>query len=151
MKIFRTALFRSTCERLFLESWTSIMETSLLSNLISTLTLSWRRPLSYRNQSIDLRSNMVSIWYGFYMIMASVMKELKSVFFKLSFFVRRKSVSIQWSSDHALLSYLLECKYNFEAMYFIFVMFCAIWYQFEQFKKLGKHPWRSVTFSRVAG
>ena len=30
------------------------------------LTLSWRRPLSYRNQSI-----------GFYMITASVMKELK--------------------------------------------------------------------------
>ena len=30
------------------------------------LTLSWRRPLSYRNQSIDLRSN------GLYMITASV-------------------------------------------------------------------------------
>ena len=33
-----------------------------------------RRPLSYRNQSIDLqRANQ---WTGFYMIMASVMKEL---------------------------------------------------------------------------
>ena len=31
------------------------------------LTLSWRRPLSYRNQSI---------WTGFYMITAAVMKEL---------------------------------------------------------------------------
>ena len=35
------------------------------------LTLSWRRPISYRNQSIDLRSK-----FGFYMISASVMKEL---------------------------------------------------------------------------
>ena len=38
------------------------------------LTLSWRRPLSYRNQSIDLRSKLRT---GFYMITASVMKELK--------------------------------------------------------------------------
>ena len=37
------------------------------------LTLSWRRPLSYRNQSIDLRSNQ---WTGFYMITAAVMKQL---------------------------------------------------------------------------
>ena len=35
------------------------------------LRYSWRRPLSYRNQSIDLRSKS-----GFYMITASVMKEL---------------------------------------------------------------------------
>ena len=39
----------------------------------SELTLSWRRPLSYRNQSIDLRANQ---WTGFYIITASVMKEL---------------------------------------------------------------------------
>ena len=40
-----------------------------------TLTLSWRRPLSYRNQSIDLfcKSNQ---WTGFYMITALVMKDL---------------------------------------------------------------------------
>ena len=40
-----------------------------------SLTLSWRRPLSYRNQSIDLfcKSNH---WTGFYMITAPVMKEL---------------------------------------------------------------------------
>ena len=36
-------------------------------------TLSWRRPLSYRNQSIDL---LVNQWTGFYMITASVMKGL---------------------------------------------------------------------------
>ena len=34
------------------------------------LTLSWRRPLSYRNQSIR------NHWTGFYMITGSVMKEL---------------------------------------------------------------------------
>ena len=39
------------------------------------LTLSWLRPISCRNQSIDLGSNQ---WTGFYMISASVMKCLKS-------------------------------------------------------------------------
>ena len=38
---------------------------------IMTLTLSWRRPLSYRNQS-----NSANQWTGFYMITASVMKGL---------------------------------------------------------------------------
>ena len=37
------------------------------------LTLLWRIPLSYRNQSIDLRSKSMD---GFYMITASVMKEI---------------------------------------------------------------------------
>ena len=37
------------------------------------LTLSWRGPLSYRNQSIDLQRNQ---WTGFYMITASLMKKL---------------------------------------------------------------------------
>ena len=36
-----------------------------------SLTLSWRRPLTYRNQSIDL-------WTCFYMITASIMKGLRS-------------------------------------------------------------------------
>ena len=36
-------------------------------------------PLSYRNQSIDLQSNR---WTGFYMITASVMKELNADFFE---------------------------------------------------------------------
>ena len=42
-----------------------------------SLTLSWRRPLSYRNQSIDLlcKSNH---WTDFYMITAPVMKELNN-------------------------------------------------------------------------
>ena len=39
--------------------------------LMFPLTLSWRMPLSYRNQS------SANEWTGFYMITASVMKELK--------------------------------------------------------------------------
>ena len=41
--------------------------------------LSRRRPLSYRNQSIDLRSPLIcgaNQWTGFYMITASVLKGL---------------------------------------------------------------------------
>ena len=41
----------------------------------SYLTLSRRRPLSYRNQSIDLRCG-VSQWTGFYMITASILQGL---------------------------------------------------------------------------
>ena len=49
----------------------------LLKKLIflRQLTLSWRRPLSYWNQFIDLRSKSMD-WFP-YMITASVMKELK--------------------------------------------------------------------------
>ena len=45
------------------------------------LTLSWRRSLLYRNQSIDLQSkSMVSIWFsGLYMIGTAVFKELKEI------------------------------------------------------------------------
>ena len=42
-----------------------------------TLTLSWRGPLSYRNQSIDLQSKSVD-W--FCMITASVMKRVNEYF-----------------------------------------------------------------------
>ena len=48
------------------------------------LTLSWRRPLLYRNQSIDLQSK--NQWTGFYMITAPIMKELNLVA-NLSIFV----------------------------------------------------------------
>ena len=57
------------------------------------LTLSWRRPLSCRNQSIDIPTNQ---WTGFYMITASVMKEL--------------SLLLQWflfSNVEVLFHYLL--------------------------------------------
>ena len=32
-----------------------------------------------------------------------------------------------------------------------YVMPCAIWYHWYNFKKREKHPWRSVTSSKVAG
>ena len=41
----------------------------MFNQLIALLTLSCRRPLSYRNQSANQ-------WTGLYMITASVMKEL---------------------------------------------------------------------------
>ena len=37
------------------------------------LTLSWRRPLSYRNRANQCRANQ---WTGFYMISVPIMKEL---------------------------------------------------------------------------
>ena len=40
------------------------------------LTLSWWRPLSYKNQSIDLQSKSMD---GFYMITDSVIKELNTL------------------------------------------------------------------------
>ena len=43
--------------------------------LIFQLYLSWRRPLSYRNQSIDLLCKSMD-WFLYDMITASVMKEL---------------------------------------------------------------------------
>ena len=48
-------------------------------NCAFPLTLSGRRPLSYRNQSIGLPSCLcvANQWTGFYMITAPVMKELK--------------------------------------------------------------------------
>ena len=58
-----------------------------LNHCVSILTLSWRRPLSYRNLSIDLQSKSIYQWTGFYMITASVMKRLRILvkFFKMNF------------------------------------------------------------------
>ena len=36
-------------------------------------------------------------------------------------------------------------------LHFSYLMFCAIWYHSCNFKQCEKHPWRSVTFSKVAG
>ena len=47
--------------------------------LNSSLTLSWRRPLSYRNSPLICRENQ---WASFYMITVSVMKELNNTFNK---------------------------------------------------------------------
>ena len=53
---------------------TSLLITlSMFSTILNTLTLLWRRFLSYKNQSIDL---LCKKWTGFYMIGTSVMKQL---------------------------------------------------------------------------
>ena len=48
--------------------------------LIPSFSLSWRSPLLYRNQSIDLLGFLYDMT-GFYMITAFVMKELKASIF----------------------------------------------------------------------
>ena len=52
-----------------------ILRYSLLTFRLFVLTLFWRRPVSYRNQSMICGGNQ---WTGFYMIMASVMKRLNA-------------------------------------------------------------------------
>ena len=49
-----------------------------------------------------------------------------------------------------LLFELIPSNICFLMLYF--VMLCGIWdlVPFVKFKKRGKHPWKSVTFSRVA-
>ena len=42
-------------------------------------TLSWRRSISYRNQSIDLFCKSANQWTGFYMIGTSVVNELTDI------------------------------------------------------------------------
>ena len=61
----------------------------------SHLTLSWRGPLSYRNQSIDLQSK-ANQWTGFYMITASVIKELKVFQLYLESHKTPRKASILW-------------------------------------------------------
>ena len=58
----------------FLMKWVNLFD--LLNP--DLLTLSWRRPLSYRNQSIDLLCS-ANQWTGFYMITVFVMKQLKDI------------------------------------------------------------------------
>ena len=55
-------------------SWNSFTDIKM-PWLRIVLTLPWRRPLSYRNQSTDLQSR-ANQWTGFYMITASVVEEL---------------------------------------------------------------------------
>ena len=42
---------------LLIASWTGCVHPALQTTALASLTLSWQRPLSYRNQSVDLRSN----------------------------------------------------------------------------------------------
>ena len=52
------------------------------TSLLIAVTLSWRGPLSYKNQSIDLQSR-ANQWTSFYMITAFVMKESTWKFFNI--------------------------------------------------------------------
>ena len=58
--------------------WANLIQIKFMAmiwSLLTWLTLSWRGPLSYRNQSIDLLCKSMDT--GFYMITASAMKEIK--------------------------------------------------------------------------
>ena len=57
--------------------WNVEISVKIFKISVQNLTLSWRRPLSYRNQSIICGANQ---WTGFYMITASVMKGLNVIF-----------------------------------------------------------------------
>ena len=71
------------------------------------LTLSWRRSLSYRNHSIDLLCLLHWLtpnqWTGFYMITASVMKELTHKSYYLPSFLLNFSKTFSHSTSHFLI------------------------------------------------
>ena len=71
------------------------------------LTFSWRRPLSYRNQSIVCSANQ---WTGFYMITVSAMKELIAV---ETLFQLKSSSSLL----HISFPVDTECKLNVRKMF----------------------------------
>ena len=79
---FLVYLALSTTELIWFNIWFKLAfyQMQIDKLLVQALTFSWRRPLSYRNQSIDLRSNQ---WTGFYMITASVMKGLSHWYHEL--------------------------------------------------------------------
>ena len=52
---------------------------------------------------------------------------------------------IQISNDPTATRVFATCNLK------TYVISCAIWYRLYNFKKREKHPWRSVTFSNVAG
>ena len=79
---FLVYLALSTTELIWFNVWFKLAfcQMQIDKLLVQALTFWWRRPLSYRNQSIDLRSNQ---WTGFYMITASVMKGLSHWYHEL--------------------------------------------------------------------
>ena len=85
MKFSITYIF-SKCDQIRrkLRIWSHVLKKSIMKNFnflcsacsyMKILTLSWRRPLSYRNQSLICSASQ---WTGLYMITTSVMKQLKS-------------------------------------------------------------------------
>ena len=81
-QIFRVYLFRDQCSQLYFISL--------------GLTVSWRRSLSYRNQSIDLQPiQLTNQWTGFYMKRATTMKELSQRMLIFHFAFKHLTTSIQ--------------------------------------------------------
>ena len=89
--------------------WVSLIKLTLL-------TLSRRRPISYKNQSIDLQS---IDWFGFYMISASVVKELSKT--------ETISSELTCSSRHHFL--YLEKKKCSKSLYIVSCT-CFTWFPF---------------------
>ena len=78
------------------------------------LTLSWRKPLSYRNQSIDLRRKSgfymdLVLRTGFYILMVSVMKELKWGKNEEKYWIQH----ILWSSKILFCFWINACVFFF--------------------------------------
>ena len=86
--------------------------TKQICKAIFSLTLSWRRPLSYRNQSIVCSANQ---WTGFYMITASVMKGLKKEFNSIITHHRKPYLAVLTglvNGRYEIFSYIYWCTYE---------------------------------------
>ena len=116
-----------------LKSMLDLVENTLLKweSIEFTLILSWWRPLSYKNQSIDLLCNQ---WTGFLMITASIMKELNYYYlfgiflFKVSNGSTRKlcEISPELKVKTPKWRHLRRCRIfvvNFEQISSLFLMF----------------------------
>ena len=75
------------------------------------LTLSWRRPLLYRNQSIDLQSK--NQWTGFYMITVPIMKELNVWSVESEVLPSMKWVGTISSIKYSTLCWKINLEYQF--------------------------------------
>ena len=90
-----------------LNEWCPTLFVAILHcvNEQKSLTLSWRGPLLYRNQSTDLQSK----WTGFYMITASVISFKKCYYFHLNFccfFI------LIWNRNHVLFLFRISWNNN---------------------------------------
>ena len=98
------------------------------------LTLPWRSPLSYRNQSLDLQSKSMA---GFHMITASVMKELTrsstrstfiSLYFSNTFFLGYSAKNLIFSGrDNALVKKKMQNCWPYERGKKVMIKIQSIW------------------------
>ena len=97
----------SECQRKILLSVVFIAQISYYGKFkaFHNLTLSWRRPLSYRIQSIDLQSKS----NGFHMITTSVMKGLIAITLQLvrsTVIMTRNKFITKWNLAHVFMMVL---------------------------------------------